>query len=76
MVNRRIREATRLLRNHPEIGSIVPEFEDSTLRELVVFSFRIIYEVHDDECYILFVFHASRDILRYFGLQSDPNDDA
>ena len=74
MVNRRIREATRLLKKLPELGSIVPEFDDYTLRELIVFSYRIIYEVRKEDCYIMFVVHGSRDLMRYFGLQNNPNE--
>ena len=71
-VNRRIREAVKLLKLFPEMGSVVPEFEISTIRELIVYSFRILYEVRDNECHILFIFHGSRDLKRYFDL---PDDD-
>lgn len=35
----------RLLGQFPELGRIVPEFSDSTIREIVVRSYRVIYRV-------------------------------
>ena len=75
MVNRRIRETVKLLKQFPELGSVVPEFEDSTIRELLVYSYRVIYEIQEGQCLILFIFHGSRDLKRYFGLMDDENLD-
>ena len=71
MVNRRIRETAKLLKRFPELGTVVPEFDVPTIRELIVYSYRIIFEVREDECQILFIFHGSRDLKRYFGLADD-----
>ena|SRR5215475_13042617 len=73
-INRRIREAVKILKLFPEIGTVVPEFDNNAIRELIVYSFRVIYEVREEECQILFVFHGSRDLKRYFGIPDD--DDA
>ena len=36
----------KLLENHPELGRFVPEFEDKSVRDLVVAPYRIIYFVN------------------------------
>jgi addiction module RelE/StbE family toxin len=38
---------TRKLKDFPEIGRVVPEFQVATLRELIHGSYRIVYEVDD-----------------------------
>lgn len=58
------------------MGSVVPEFNIPVIRELIVHSFRIINEVRGDECHILFVFHGSRDLQRYFDLSDADADEA
>ncbi len=73
-VNRRIRETVKLLKRFPELGSVVPEFDIPTVRELLVYSYRIIYEVREGECHILFLFHGSQDLRRYFGLVKDDEE--
>ena len=40
-----------------------------------MYSFRIIYEVRGGECHILFVFHGSRDLQRYFDLSDEDVDE-
>ena len=70
-VNRRLREAVKLLNRFPEIGALVPELNVPTIRELIVYSYRIIYEVRENACDILFIFHASRDLQRFFDLPDD-----
>jgi toxin ParE1/3/4 len=36
---------TKMLRQFPELGRIVPEFKDPALREIIVRSIRVIYRV-------------------------------
>ncbi|MEK7405736.1 MAG: type II toxin-antitoxin system RelE/ParE family toxin [Acidobacteriota bacterium] len=57
-------EAARSLKRFAERGRIVPEFEDPTLRELFVRSFRLIYRIAVDAVYVLGFIHAARDIRR------------
>jgi plasmid stabilization system protein ParE len=49
---------TKILAQFPELGRAVPEFDDPTIREIVVRSYRIIYRVD----------HASRsvDVARFW----------
>jgi toxin ParE1/3/4 len=56
----RIRHSTRHLVEHPEIGRIVPELGDPTLRELVIPPYRVVYLVLSDEFHIMGVIHSKR----------------
>ena len=53
---------TDKLQTFPEIGRIVPEFETSTIREIIVRSYRIVYRVnHERELVeIARLWHAAR----------------
>lgn len=54
--------STRSLAQFPESGAVVPEFCDPDLREIRVYSYRIIYRfiVEEQEVRILAVVHGSR----------------
>lgn len=49
---------TRLLAQSPELGRVVPEFEDPLIREIVVRSYRVIYRLDDSRR--LVEVHAAR----------------
>jgi plasmid stabilization system protein ParE len=44
----------------PESGRMVPEFQRTDLRELIVGSYRIVYRLGDDSVAVLTVFHGAR----------------
>jgi toxin ParE1/3/4 len=54
-------ENTEQLEDYPEIGRIVPEIDDANVRELIVYSYRLIYEISPDGIEILAVIHGKRD---------------
>ena len=58
-------ESPRRLEQFPYCGRTVPEFKDENIRELIYGSYRIIYLIRNDDCYITAVIHGSRDILRH-----------
>ena len=60
----RIVAAIRNLRRNPRLGRTVPEFADASLRELIVFSYRVIYKVNRSRVGIVAIVHGSRDLLR------------
>ena len=66
----KIIRATRILRRFPFAGRIVPEFEDETLRERFVYSYRIIYRVHSQTILIAAVIHGNRSLEEAFGPKS------
>ena len=56
----KIIRATRTLRRFPFAGRIVPEFEDETLRERFVYSYRIIYRIQAQTVTVAAVIHGRR----------------
>lgn len=59
----RIYQKVELLKIQPLIGKVVPELENTCIRELVEGSYRIIYRViDDDQLHILMVHHTARDL--------------
>jgi len=59
-VYERILARPRQLSEHPESGSIVPEFNRGDLREVLVHSFRLIYRIAPSEIRVLTVIHGNR----------------
>jgi len=60
VVLKNIVNQTRILARFPQAGRKVPEFDDENLRELVVYSYRIIYRLQNDEALIVAVIHGKR----------------
>jgi plasmid stabilization system protein ParE len=61
-VVRRIVALTRTLGNFPLAGRKVPEFDDEAVRELIAYSYRIIYRVQAEEVIVASIVHGKRDI--------------
>ena len=49
------------LNEFPEIGRVVPEIGDKNVRELIIYSYRLIYEVVPNDVQILAIIHGKRD---------------
>jgi toxin ParE1/3/4 len=60
VVLKNIVNQTRILARFPQAGRKVPEFDDEKIRELVVYSYRIIYRLRQDEALIVAVIHGKR----------------
>lgn len=60
-VAQEIRAKTDILNRLPEIGKTVPEVGKPEIQELHIYSYRIMYEVTDEACYILAVIHQRKD---------------
>jgi len=45
----------------PEIGRVVPEIGDENVRELIIYSYRLIYEVVLNDVQIFAIIHGKRD---------------
>ena len=54
-------EKTEDLPSFPERGRIVPEIGDARVREIFVYSYRLIYEITSGGIEILGVIHGKRD---------------
>jgi plasmid stabilization system protein ParE len=57
-----IDRSTRLLRTHPKLGRVVPEFGNPFLRELIVIPYRVIYRILPEKrsIEVLAVVHSAR----------------
>jgi len=54
-------EQSEILIKHPHFGKPVPELHDKSYREILVSSYRIIYQVFsEDEIYVVTVHHHAR----------------
>jgi toxin ParE1/3/4 len=52
---------TEALTELPEIGRTVPEISDQNIRELIVYSYRLIYEISEAGVEVLAIIHGRRD---------------
>jgi toxin ParE1/3/4 len=55
-------KTARMLGAFPELGQVVPEFEERTVRERVLQNYRILYEIRDRRVIIVAIIHAARDM--------------
>jgi toxin ParE1/3/4 len=62
IVVKKIVNQTRMLAQFPRAGHKVPEFDDENIRELIVYSYRIIYRVWENEIVITVVIHGKRSL--------------
>ncbi len=60
----------RTLRDHPEMGRIVPEFDQPTLRELIHPPYRIVYRLDESRLYVVRVWRSER----WLRLSRDESD--
>ena len=60
VVVKNIVQQTRLLSQFPRSGRKVPEFDDENIRELLAYSYRIIYRFQENEVLIAAVIPGKR----------------
>jgi toxin ParE1/3/4 len=60
-VSLEIVEKSEKLGFYPEAGRIVPEIGDSNIREVFVYSYRLIYEIFPNGIEILALIHGKRE---------------
>ena len=54
-------DRTKELNDFPKMGRIVPEIEDTNIRELFIYSYRLIYEIRHNRIEILAIIHGKMD---------------
>ncbi len=54
-------QKTDRLIDHPRSGRIVPEYEEETLREIIVGNYRIPYRIKENTIYIKAVWHVRQN---------------
>jgi addiction module RelE/StbE family toxin len=57
-------DRTERLADFPQLGGVVPEYEDESLRELLEHPYRIVYRVYEDRVDVVAVVHGARRIPR------------
>ena len=57
VINKIINESEKL-NDFPKLGRIVPEINDENIRELIIYSYRLIYEIKSSEVNILTLIHG------------------
>lgn len=68
-------EKSETLHKFPKIGRTVPELEDESIRELIIYSYRMIYEIVKDENIIHAVIHGKRNLESAFKPSSGVDEE-
>ena len=63
-VSAEITEKSETLNAFPEIGRIVPEIGSPNIRELLIYSYRLVYEICTDQVAVLALIHSKRNFIR------------
>ena len=58
---RKVSERTVSLLIHPNLGRVVPERNDQSIRELIEGNYRIMYKISDRRIVIYRIIHSSRN---------------
>ncbi len=53
-------EKVEILKDFPELGRAVPEINDEKIREIFVYSYRLIYKLKSDSVLFIAVIHGKR----------------
>lgn len=48
------------LKEFPKMGRIVPELEKEDIRELIVYSYRLVYQIQENQILVIAVIHGKR----------------
>lgn len=56
----KVKERSRTLSQFAERGRVVPEYNDTRIREIFIHRYRLIYEIKDEEIIILSFFHGAQ----------------
>ena len=70
---REARDAARSLAYLAERGRAVPEFNDSSIREFLVRSYRLIYQVTEHAVHIIGFIHGARDLRTLWEREGRPH---
>jgi toxin ParE1/3/4 len=59
-------EKSERLNSFPKLGRIVPEIWDPNIRELLIYSYRLVYEVFPNKVEVLALIHSKRNFIKDF----------
>jgi plasmid stabilization system protein ParE len=60
IVLKKILSQTRVLEQFPRAGRKVPELNDEDIRELMIYKYRVIYQLHADHILVAAVVHGKQ----------------
>jgi toxin ParE1/3/4 len=60
IVTENVLAAARELADFPNMGAIVPEWNDESCRQRIIYSYRLIYRIKPDRVEVLTVIHGAR----------------
>ncbi len=55
------------LESHPRIGRVVPEYQDESIREIIVGNYRFVYRHRGQIVGLIAIVHGGRDVSRGVG---------
>ena len=58
-------EKAELLQEFPKTGRMVPEFDNETIREIFIYSYRLIYKIENNVVLLVAVVHGKRLLENY-----------
>ena len=58
-----IMDRTNILEEYPRIGRKTPEIDDENIREILAYSYRILYEIKSEKVYVIGIIHGRRDFI-------------
>lgn len=58
----RLLRSVRQLQQFPESGRIMPEAQNTNIREIIYQGYRVVYRLRDDVVEVVMVVHSSRDM--------------
>ena len=59
-------EKSEKLKDFSKMGRVVPEIGNSNIRELLVYSYRLIYEISSDKIEIIAIIHGRQEFHKAF----------
>jgi addiction module RelE/StbE family toxin len=59
-IAQKIFKAPEQLMKFPHMGRVIPELNNESIRELLLYQYRIIYEIAKEEIHIITVIHGKR----------------
>ena len=67
-----VRDAARSLAHLAERGRVAPEFDDPSIRELLVRDYRLVYQVTKEAVHVVGFIHGARDLWALWEQEKRP----
>ena len=64
-------ESAEKLIDFPKMGRIVPEYQQNDIREILVQSYRVIYQLEQNQILILTVIHGRRELTKLMEIEEE-----